>query len=170
MSNKLIAWENLKKRGWQGLSWSGLCHSEEETSSHMFAFCSYPETVWKSANKKLKSQEPYARTSLEQKSCAWWSYSSVHLFSAFPSSFTYRIWWACNTTIFNNRFIPHELTTTLVVQWIREHKSKEKELKIRKMVPPVINKEIPWAYFDGASQGNPPLGGLRGVLYLSKKY
>jgi hypothetical protein len=31
----------------------------------------------------------------------------------------------------------------------------------------VINKNIPWAYFDGASQGNPPKGGARGILHLS---
>ena len=29
-------------------------------------------------------------------------------------------------------------------------------------------KATPWAYFDGAIQGKPPLGGSRGVLYLTK--
>ena len=58
---------------------------------------------------------------------------------------------------------------TLVVQWTKEHKSKEKELKTRKPVPPVINKEIPWDYFDVASQGDPPLVGSGGVLYLLEK-
>ena len=49
----------------------------------------------------------------------------------------------------------------------REYKAQEKEPKVRALVPPEINKGIPWAYFDGASQGDPPLGGSRGVLYLS---
>jgi ribonuclease HI len=30
--------------------------------------------------------------------------------------------------------------------------------------------DIPWAYFDGASQGNPPVGGLGGILYLSSNH
>ena len=41
---------------------------------------------------------------------------------------------------------------------------------IRTLVPPEINKDIPWAYFDGASQGDPPLGGSGGVLYLSDNH
>ena len=36
----------------------------------------------------------------------------------------------------------------------------------RVLVPPEINKGIPWDFFDGASQGDPPLGGSREVLYL----
>ena len=38
--------------------------------------------------------------------------------------------------------------------------------KVRVLVPLEINKGIPWSFFDGASQGEPPLGGSRGVLYL----
>ena len=57
-----------------------------------------------------------------------------------------------------------------MVQWVREHRSQEKEQKIRVLVPPEINKDIPWAFFNGASQGDPLLGGLRGVLYFSEKH
>ena len=38
------------------------------------------------------------------------------------------------------------------------------------MVPPEINKTVPWDFFDGASQGDPPLGGLGGVIYFSDKH
>ena len=66
--------------------------------------------------------------------------------------------------------IPPEVTSALVIQWVREHRSQEKKPKIRMLVPPEINNDIPWAYFDGASQGDPPLGGLGGVLYLSENH
>ena len=33
----------------------------------------------------------------------------------------------------------------------------------------VINNETPWAYFDGASQGQPPLGGAGVVIHFSSK-
>jgi hypothetical protein len=46
-----------------------------------------------------------------------------------------------------------------------EEKQKRKGTKEE-----VINKDIPWAYFDGASQGNPPKGGSRGILYLSSNH
>ena len=38
------------------------------------------------------------------------------------------------------------------------------------MIPLEINKSIPWAFFDGASQGDPPLGGSGGVVYFSANH
>ena len=109
----------------------------------MFALCSYAETVWKEASKELKDQGSHVGDFLEQKSSAWWAEISVRLFGAFPSSFSYGIWWGRNTMIFNNRMVPPEVTTILVVQWTKEHKSKEKETKTRKMVSQETNKAIP---------------------------
>jgi hypothetical protein len=34
----------------------------------------------------------------------------------------------------------------------------------------LINKEIPWAFFDGASQGTPTRGGVGGIIYLSPSH
>ena len=33
----------------------------------------------------------------------------------------------------------------------------------------MINSETPWAYFDGASQCEPPLGGAGVVIHISSK-
>jgi hypothetical protein len=33
-----------------------------------------------------------------------------------------------------------------------------------------VNKDMPWDFFDGASQGNPTRGGDGGVLHLSKDH
>ena len=44
-----------------------------------------------------------------------------------------------------------------------------KQAKVRVLVPPTINKEIPWDFFDGASQGDPPLGSSGAILYLPNK-
>jgi len=38
------------------------------------------------------------------------------------------------------------------------------------IIKDVTNKNIPWAYFDGFSQGNPPKGGASGILYLSSTH
>ena len=108
--------------------------------------------------------------SLEHKPKAWWTERSVCLYSAFSSLFSYGIWWARNIVIFNNKLIPSKVTIGLIIQWEREHKSKEKEPKIRVLVPPEINKVVPWDFFDSESQGDPPLGGLGGVLYFSDEH
>jgi hypothetical protein len=46
----------------------------------------------------------------------------------------------------------------------------EEKQKILSKKEEVINMDIPWAYFDGASQGNPLVGGLGGILYLSSNH
>lgn len=37
---------------------------------------------------------------------------------------------------------------------------------IRQPVEEIINKDFPWAFFDGASQGTSPKDGAMGILYL----
>ena len=34
---------------------------------------------------------------------------------------------------------------------------------------PMINSETPWAFFNGADQGEPPLGGIGVVIHISSK-
>ena len=56
LNNKLLTWDNLQKRGWIGPSRCALCHSDEETSSHLFNLCSYAKSIWKAACKELNYQ------------------------------------------------------------------------------------------------------------------
>ena len=90
----------------------------------------------------------------------------VRLYYDYPSLFSYGIWWARNTVIFNNKIIMSEVTSSLVIQWAREYRSQEKEPKVKVLVSTEINKGIPWDFFYGASQGDSPLGGSGGALYL----
>ena len=90
LSNKLLTWDNLIKRGWKGPIWCLLCHSNEEIGSHLFVSCHYGELVWKETTKELKSQETHEGTSLEQKCHSWWLDNSVHHFNTFPSSLIVR--------------------------------------------------------------------------------
>ena len=46
LSNKLLTWEMLKKRGFEGPSICSLCKMNEDTSSHLFALCQYAGRVW----------------------------------------------------------------------------------------------------------------------------
>ena len=90
LNNKILTWDNLQKRGWNGPNWCALCNSNEENVSHLFNFCSYADTVWKETCRELKFQGAPG-TTLEYKSKSWWTEKSVCLHSAFPSLFTYGI-------------------------------------------------------------------------------
>ena len=146
-----------------------LCISDEETVAHLFHLCPYAESVWKEACSELKYQGNPGNY-LEHKASTWWTDKSICQYSALPSLFCYGIWWAGNIVIFNNKLIPTEVTSTLVIQWVKEHRSQEKYKKNGIMIPLEINKSIPWAFFDGASQGDPPLGGSGGVVYFSANH
>ena len=44
------------------------------------------------------------------------------------------------------------------MQEVQEHKSSPKNGKTRVVTTPEFDKSYPWAFFDGASQGDPPIG------------
>ena len=55
----------------------------------------------------------------------------------------------------------------LLMNEIQEHKLISVPVKRRLITTPNINKDMPWAFFDGASQGIPPLGGVGAVIFIS---
>jgi ribonuclease HI len=58
----------------------------------------------------------------------------------------------------------------LVVKLTGEYKSKIKLKKNRTPVMPQLAEEIPLGFFDGASQGQPPICGAVAFLFLSKSH
>ena len=67
----------------------------------------------------------------------------VQSFDAFPSLFVYGVWWARNSTIFQDHKIPIEITSVVIVQWSREHKKVDKQKRICLIKDPSIDKRIP---------------------------
>ena len=63
LSNKLLTWEMLQKRGFQGLSICPLCRTNVETNSHLFEICPYVGSVWKGAVGNLKADKTHEGTS-----------------------------------------------------------------------------------------------------------
>ena len=118
--------------------------------------------------KELKFQGN-SGTTLEHKEKAWWIDKVVCLYSAFPSFFTYAIWWERNTVTFNNKFTTHEVISGIVIQWTREQRSQVKEEKVRVPVSPTINKKIPWDFFRWSKPRGSPTGWFRRSTLLSKK-
>ena len=82
-------------------------------------------------------------TSLKQKANAWWKDRLVLLYSDLRSLLIHGIWWARNTTIFMDQKIPFEITSAMIVQWPREHKTKDKHKRMRLIKIPSIDKNIP---------------------------
>jgi hypothetical protein len=54
LEQRILTWENLNKRGFNGPSRCVLCGISEETMSHLFVECSFIKGIWQSILKELK--------------------------------------------------------------------------------------------------------------------
>ena len=108
-----------------------------------------------------------SNATLEGRTKTWWHDEGVGSYEAFPVLFVYSVWEASNRTIFNNAWEPPDLTIVMLMNKIQEHKINTVTTKKRIIRAPVINSDTPWAFFDGASKGEPRLGGVGVVIHIS---
>ena len=94
LSNKLLTWEMLKKRGFEGPVFCCLCKMKEETKLHLFTLCPYVGSVWTSVTQNLSNNGARERSNarLEQHMQAWWQDEAICCYEAFPILFVYNIW------------------------------------------------------------------------------
>ena len=70
--------------------------------------------------------------------------------------------------VFKNTCTPSEMTTNFVMQKLNEHQALPNPKPTRNIKALEIDKNKPWGFFDGARQGETPLGGAGGILYLNE--
>jgi len=46
VENKILTWDNLKTRGWEGPSRCHLCNQDTKNINHLFIHCSFTKSVW----------------------------------------------------------------------------------------------------------------------------
>ena len=94
-------------------------------------------------------------------------YKKICAYEAFLILYIFSIWEARNRAIFNNSWTPPDITISLLISKVQEHKRDVPTTKTRIIRDLVINREIPWDFFDGASQGEPPLEGAGEVINVT---
>jgi hypothetical protein len=93
----------------------------------------------------------------------WLQDKTIRLYVGLPSIPITNLWWAHNTSIFKDKYIPPEITTNITLNLAEEFKEKNPCI----LVMPSINYEVPWGYFDVMCQGHPPSCGVGAVLYIN---
>jgi hypothetical protein len=88
LKNKILTWENLKKRGWSGPGICTLCKLNEENCLHIFGDCIFAISVWQKCcsllnikllnwdgdlNSKLKCWIRYRKDYAALPIFCWWS-------------------------------------------------------------------------------------------------
>ena len=85
-----------------------------------------------------------------------------------PTLFVFTIWDVRNKSIFKDTLPSSDLTVNLLLQKVMEHRKEIKPKPKRVLKPPRMDKNIPWAFFDGESQGEALVGGEGGILYMNE--
>jgi ribonuclease HI len=164
IENRLLVWEKLQARGWEGPSRCILCKSASETTLHVFIHCSFIRAIWSNLSTALKFTSLWSGTSIQGCFRSWIMDNNNH--KMLPVHLCWQVWKARNEAIFKER--------TPSIQRISNHFLAEatNTSKIVKALPPfrhifVFPTDRTVAWFDGASQQGGALCGAGGKIVLN---
>jgi hypothetical protein len=122
--NRILTWDNLRKRGFTGPSMCVLCQSQEETKEHLFNGCSYSQIIWdQGAQIMRRSNQNHGsiRDTIENWDSIIYSNPILnHIWLLLPGFILWQIWKERNKCIFHSKHSPTEATWSSVVKLIRE--------------------------------------------------
>jgi len=168
IADKLPTGVTLRKRAFSGPSWCVLCKKEEESTPHLFLHCEVTKDIWHQITQALNINTVWQGVDIPSAWDQWWSAVSSEKARNLPPVVSWFIWNKRNAIIFEDyRVNWQHLPPSICAAFIEipfEHKTKNP----RNIQPENINKEMPWAYFDGAA----PLQGCGGgiVFHLTDSH
>jgi ribonuclease HI len=166
VENKILTWENLQKKGWEGPSVFPLCSRDSEMVFHLFVHCTFTLQLWQILTAAYSVSSPWGGSSITNCFDTWLKKEKV--FNILPSLACWFIWLERNKCIFESR-IPSTQGVALKIRGILENlfglrPRKGKSPRIKK-TPAITLASVAW--FDGATQANGILSGVGGVIKLS---
>jgi ribonuclease HI len=164
IENKLLMWEKLQARGWEGPNRCILCKSASESTLHVFFHCSFIRAIWSNLSSALKIISPWSGSSIQDCFCTWFKDNNIH--KMLPVHLCWRVWKARNEAIFqertpsikriSNHFLAEASSTSTIVKTL--------PLSRHTFVFPT-DRTVAW--FDGASQQGGALCGAGGKIVLN---
>ena len=100
----------------------------------------------------------------------WWDAHHTPALRATPCIFAWGIWITRNKVIFQDCRIPLDIVAAQIVSIVQHFKAPVKASRTRGTQEEQIEKNIPWGYFDGASQDQQMTCGGGGVLYKTETH
>lgn len=127
--NRILTWDNLRKRGFSGPSICLMCMKEEETAIHLMQTCQTGRKLWEKAVFRCQ-KEGRVQGDIKATLCKWEQPPfQSNLLNAFwqliPGLLMWNIWKERNSRIFKNQSLP------LVQIWTKIHQNLVETLSIR---------------------------------------
>jgi hypothetical protein len=101
LENKLLFWDNLQARGWEGPSRCSLCARDIESSLHVFVFCSFTRAVWTATTTALKIPTHWSGNNIHTCFQNWILNSST--IPMLPIHICWHVWLSRNAAIFKDK-------------------------------------------------------------------
>jgi hypothetical protein len=84
IENKLLMWEKLQARGWEGPNRCILCKFASESTLHVFLHCSFIQVIWSNLASALKINSPWSGSNIQECFCIWLRITTY--INCFPST------------------------------------------------------------------------------------
>jgi hypothetical protein len=69
--NKVLTWQILQQKGWQGLGRCYLCKEENKDTNHLFIHCDFTKSVWHRIIARRKYKHSWHGTDFEDCITNW---------------------------------------------------------------------------------------------------
>jgi hypothetical protein len=148
IENKILTWDTLQRKGWEGPNICHLCSKDAESVYHLFVNCSFIQDVWNRIKRELNIMTAWEGSSLFGCYENWDRKESS--FITLPSLLCWFVWLERNKKKFEGR----NPSTLSVVFKIRENLALQ-TATLKKAIPRLV--QIPSfttpivSWFDGAT-------------------
>lgn len=148
LKNIVPTGENLTNRALYGPSWCILCKAASESTVHLFLQCIAIRPLWKNLSSSIGFAGSWNGGDLQN---AWEDWRSRHSGSKIlnlPLVVNWHIWKAHNRNIFDNKVVCWPRTEASIISSYLELPEPIPSRVRCINPPPIIDKSIPWAFFD----------------------
>jgi hypothetical protein len=163
LENKILSWENVRKRGWACPIICSLCLSDEETVNHIFITRSFSQSVWLALAIVYNLNIIWGGGSLFQFFEAWLLVEKSR--KTLPALMCWYLWVARNKFLFESH-IPFVQGVVYQIQGLMDATRTQTKIvhgpKKKNKPPDIIMQNVCW--IDGASQNNGLLYGVGGII------
>jgi len=109
---KILTWEGIQHRGLSGPGWCTLCHSEEETSSHLFFRWHFSIEIWELFSPEVR-RRGWHLAGIEEAIQVWTMKEGA--IKTLPLVIIWEIWGAQNHRIFEGTATSVQMIHSLII-------------------------------------------------------
>lgn len=153
LNNMILTWDNLVRRGLQGLGMCYLCHSEEETINHLLFHCRFALNVWQHVCATLRLDWQEQTDTVEGHVQHWIQKHTQH--RGLIIFICWGLWRCWNAKVFDDIAPNFYLTCIGIMGLFKDFKKRNhRDVLKRRVVEPLQDFTYPVGFFDGVAQGH----------------